>query len=180
MYFKPSSEFKSKIMKTITFILMFTPFFMGCSSSYLVTKNGGDDEMSYQEFNREIMSKNVTLKFTKGPESDGMNIRVDTNYARWHDFNLQETRSVPTGLLKAVGRQNRFLGGLEGFGIGLMSGAALGYLVGSLSGAHNKSLDEGGLPWQFSILFGGAVGGITGAIIGAVFGHKYEYRFVRK
>jgi len=99
---------------------MFTPFLMGCSSSYLVTKNGdGDDKMSYKEFNREIKSENVTVKFTKGLESEGSNIRVDTSYAKYYDFKLQETRSVQTGLLKTVIRQNSFLGGLEGFGAGL-------------------------------------------------------------
>lgn len=129
--------------------------------------------MSYQEFNREIKSENVIVKFTKGLESDGFNIRVDTNYAIWHDYKLQETRSVQTGLLKTVVRQNSFLGGLKGFGVGLLSGAALGYLAGSLG------IGVGGeLSWQATHpIFGGLVGGIAGAIIGAITGHKYKYRF---
>jgi hypothetical protein len=159
---------------------LFTLFLTGCSSSYLVTKNGdGDDKMSYKEFNREIKSKNVMLNFTKGLERDGFNIRVDTNFAKFYDFDLQETRSVKTGLLKTVVRQNHLLGGLKGFGIGILSGGALGLLVGSLSGS-NKSHDGAPPGWFLGSVLGGFVGGIAGAIIGAIDGHKYEYKFVRK
>jgi len=163
-------------MKNLIFIFLFviTQFLLGCSSSYLVTKNGdGGDEMSYKEFNREIKSENVTVNFKKGLESDGFNIRVDTDYARWHDFNLQETQSIQTGLLKTVVRQNNFLGGLEGFGLGLLSGAALFYLAGSLGIRGDGELD-----WHATMpIFGGLVGGIAGAIIGAITGHKYKYSF---
>jgi len=170
-------------MKNLIFIFLFvicslsTPFLIGCSSSYLVTKNGeGDDKMSYKEFNREIKNENVTLEFTKGPESYGWYMRVDTDYARWNDYDLQEARSVQTGLLKTAVRQNHFLGGLKGFGVGLLSGAALGYLAGSLG------IGVGGeLSWQATHpIFFGLVGGIAGAIIGAITGHKYEYKFIKK
>ena len=61
---------------------LFTLFLTGCASSYLVTKNGGDDEMSYKEFNREIKNENVTVKLYKRSESDGWNMRVDTDYCK--------------------------------------------------------------------------------------------------
>lgn len=137
--------------------------------------------MSYKEFNREIKNENVMVKYTKGPESFGWYMRVDTDYARWNDYDLQERRSVQTGLLKTVVRQNSFLGGLEGFGLGLLSGAALGYLAGSLFGSKNVNIDAGELPGVIvGPVLGAAVGLITGAIIGAITGHKYEYKFVRK
>jgi hypothetical protein len=168
-------------MKNSIFIFLFVicsliiQFLTGCSTSYIVTKNGeGNDKMSYKEFNREIKGEDVTLEFTKGPESEGSNIRVDTNYAKFYDFELQETRSVQTGLLKTVVRRNGM--GLEGFGIGLLSGAALFYLAGSLGIRGDGKLD-----WHATMpIFGGLVGGLIGAIIGATIGHKYEYKFVRK
>ena len=182
MYFKPNSKCKSKIMKTVTFILMFTSFLMGCSTSYIVTKNGeGDDEKSYKEFNREIKSENVVIEFTKGLETGGMNIHVDTNFAKWHDLKLKETQSVPTGLLKTVVRQNRFLGVLEGIGLGVLAGGALGLLLGfKIFGDDVYSGETGGVAAFVMLVSGGMVGGLVGAISGSINGHKYEYKFVRK
>jgi hypothetical protein len=175
-------------MKNSVFIFLlvvcslFTLFLTGCSTSYVVTKNGdNDDKMSYKEFNWEIKGENVTLKLTKGPESEGLNIRVDTNYAKWQDFKLQETRSIPTGLLKTVTRQNRFLGSLEGLGFGILSGAALGILAGlKYGGDEVYSGETGGTAAFVMSVIGGLVGGLVGAIFGSINGHKYEYKFIRK
>ena len=75
-------------------------------------------------------------------------------------------------------RKNRFLGGLEGFGLGLLSGGVLGWLSGFVIGgkdAYNSV--GGGLAAFFLVTAGAAVGGIAGAVIGAITGHKFKYRF---
>ena len=66
---------------------LLTLYLTGCATSYVVTKNGDrEDEKSYNQFNREIKSENVVIEFTKGPEKEGMNIHVDTNFAKWLDI----------------------------------------------------------------------------------------------
>jgi hypothetical protein len=172
---------KSIFFSLLVICSLITLFLTGCASSYLVTKNGdGDDKMNYKEFNREVKGENVTLEFTKGSESYGWYMRVDTDSARWNDYDLQERRCVQLGLLKTVIRKNRFLGGIKGFGLGLLSGAALGLLGASLFGGEWSSDHGGPPPWAVGPVLGALVGGIAGAIIGAITGHKYEYRFVRK
>ena len=166
-------------MKILLFILLIAMTLIGCTSSYLVSRLGGKDGMSYQEFNDRVKGKTVRIELLNGRKIEGMNLQASKDSLQWFSESTDSTFGVTVDEIKRVVRKDNWLGALEGFGAGLVAGGAYGFLSVTPENSNNGFFGS----WQsvrlIKTLVLGVLGAFTGGIIGMIVGYRYEYQFVR-
>lgn len=163
-------------MKGLVFVFVSATLLTGCMSSYVVSPLGGADSLSYQQFNDEVKANKVRIELTNGREMEGINLDIGNDSAHWVDPSSASTRGAVAGEIKTVVSKNHWLGGLNGFKYGFISGAVA---VGALGGISGSSETFGhDLKVVGAAIIGGTVTGLIGGIVGLLVGQKNEYDFV--
>jgi hypothetical protein len=149
----------------------------GCTSSYIVSPLGGENFLSYQEFNDKARGETNSIQLSNGQQTEGRSIHVSNDSVLWLDKRTGRIFGATVDEIKTVVRRNHWFGALEGFGFGLFTGGASGAL--SSIGKHSSFLGDSDL-WAYYALAYGVVGGVLGGIAGGVIGDTYNYQFVNK
>lgn len=162
-------------MKEMVFVFISALIFTGCTSSYIVSPLGGEDSISYQEFNGKVNGETNRIEFSNGQQMKVSNIKVISDSVLWLDERTGKTFGATVDEIKTVVRRNHWFGALKGFGFGLFTGGALGAL--SSIGKHSSFLGDSDL-WAYYALAYGVIGGVLGGVTGGIIGDTYNYRFV--
>jgi hypothetical protein len=123
-------------MKELLFVFMSTMLLSGCMSSYVVSPLGGADSLSYQRFNVDVEGNQVRIELTDGQQLEGINLAVSSDSAHWFNPSSESTHGMVAAEIKTVVRKNHWLGGLKGFGYGVIPGAVLGGYTSFEGGFH--------------------------------------------
>jgi hypothetical protein len=94
----------------------------------------------------------------------------------WYNTGTGSLERASTATIREIRFTNRSRGALEGLGLGLLGGAALGALALSQGQNTDGFFSEGDLAWIGAVL-GGATGGLVGVVLGALAEHREVYRF---
>ena len=136
---------------------------------------------TFDDVNKAGIGKKTYIALTSGRVFNGKSIRITHDSTSWLDFRTDDTQSISTSQIKSIIVKKSGRGALEGFGIGVLSGAVIGAVIGFLSGdddpqtvfmpytAEEKALGYG-------VVLGGA-GGLLGVPIGAAVGSKDKFVF---
>jgi hypothetical protein len=136
---------------TIISILLFS----GCGTSYFVTLNADNGDLSFDSFNRLIENVNVIIAFSDSTKLEANHFRIMNDSASWTDMNGNKITKMSISRIHSVTKaQNRGIGAITGLGSGLLIGGAIGTMIGSMTD------DVWGAP------LGAVVGGSSGALIG--------------
>lgn len=141
--------------------------FVGCSSSELVTPTGRDGNLSFEELNDRIRTKEVTISFRDDSRTHGEEFQVDHDSASWRESKGDGLFfKVPVSRIHTVSTgPNRLVGGLIGFGTGVLAGGIVGWQVAQGMKSSGESGDIGR-----GLLAGAAVGAGGGALVGTISG----------
>ena len=149
----------------------------GCSSNNLVTYGPGTGESTHS-FNVSAKDERATLEFSSatlefhdGRKVEAHEVKAAPDSTLFIDMTNGATRVVPTHDIVKIVSKDRFIGYLEGLGLGLLAGVVTGVLV-SVIARNNDAIVGAGL-----IVVGATAGGLIGGILGIIFGHTYEYTF---
>jgi hypothetical protein len=157
-------------MKYFFLVILFISV-TGCSSTYVVTSSSSTNEASVVEFNKfahgreaEIILIDKTIN-----HATEVNLTADTLYWIEKDYVLK--RGVIKSDVTKVIFKDHFIGFLEGWGLGIVSGGTAGLLSYWAFGKGNV--------WAFFGLtgIGIIVGAAAGIVTGIIIGHTYEYNF---
>jgi len=164
-------------MKELVFVFITAVLLAGCTSSYIVSPLGGENSISYQEFNGKTRGETNSIQLVNGQQTEGRNVQVSSDSVLWLDERTGKTFGATVDEVKTVVRRGHWFGALEGFGFGLFTGGASGALLSI--GKHSSFLGDSDL-WAYYALGLGVPGGVLGAIIGGIIGDKYNYQFVER
>lgn len=163
-------------MRPPSFLMLFVAVIVaGCSSSNFVTSS--DLTSPNPEINRRLEGKEIRITLLDNHETEGSDLRVGADSARWVDLKSHDTVAVPTDSLKTVVRTNRLLGGLEGLGLGIAIGLPVGFVAGLVAFGGGSQGDLSGLAGVVMMGGGAAAGALGGTIIGLSTGHDEVYAF---
>ena len=158
-------------------ILIFASALIGCTSSYNISSRPyGDGVISYSEFSENAKDESADILFSDGNRLLCKNIVCQSDSTSYINLTTNSRVAVPNDKIKKIIFTNRFLGILEGTGIGLLAGGGGGYLVGDNIGSNQSAESRGWGRLIFTVL-GGTVGLVSGIVAGASEGHTFEYEF---
>jgi hypothetical protein len=126
----------------------------------------------YFYFNKETGTTSANIILKKGRELKGDNVEILPDSTVRFMVNAYEYLSLKN--IKEISYNNRLLGSIIGFFIGIPAGFVVGELLFSATEDHNQnSYNQATYYHGYSIISGPIVGGIMGAFIG----YKYIYQF---
>jgi hypothetical protein len=146
----------------------------GCASTRLINPEKPSD-LAMMSFKQD---QKVRVTTSDGQWFLVSNLQVKPDSTRW--FDGRQFVSVATSDINEVTRIRRGKGALQGLGLGLLSGAAVGGFIGiaSYEPCDNCLIDFGP---GFSLMAGSALGVVAGApfgiLVGASVGSKSKYQF---
>jgi hypothetical protein len=163
-----------------------------CTSRRLI--NPADPESAgWQELNKNQGKAQVTLNDNRKISAIRLHVRADST--AWVNVMNDQSQTVATTEIKMIRFKKSGRGTLQGLGIGILTGAALGAIIGFAAGddppckpVSNDFLGIGqGLCDAFRMsaaekaaagaIIGGAAGALVGVTTGALVGSKDKYRF---
>ncbi|MBE0539153.1 MAG: hypothetical protein IH620_05525 [Ignavibacterium sp.] len=158
-------------MKTIFYGIIFSLLVTGCSATYVVTSNSTVNEPSVVDFNEFATGREADIFLIDETVSNAKGIQLTADSLYWKEGNSIVKRSVIKSNVRKVIFTNHFIGALEGWGFGLVSGGAAGLLSFWAFGQGDV--------WAFLGLttIGLIVGAVAGIITGSIIGQTYEYNF---
>ena len=146
-----------------------------CSGSSLVTSEGRDGELSYAMLNEQLLGNEVVLSFQSGLHMTGTGFHIDQDTASWIEVDTGHRLSVPVSTIDEVSvSPNALLGGVIGFGSGVVAGGLIG------AGAANLAVgseEDRNLITEIGMLAGAGAGAIIGTVIGIHRGPSRTYQF---
>lgn len=168
-------------MKTMFNIFIFCFLVTACSSSYVVNSNSPTYDSSIQEFNELAEGKEVEIILRDYIVNLATNVSLSADSLYW--FN-PETK-LKAGVVKSEVRKITFTddlhGGLEGAGLGFLSGAVVGgltiFTIAMISDGEPAPGEYAGAYYAAGIVAGAGLGLLTGFTVGMINGHTYEYEF---
>jgi len=166
-------------MKEMLLSLLSVILLTGCTSSYVVSPAGGIDSLSYKEFNGKVGAENIRIELTTGHGREGKSLALINDSLRWVDQYSDMAVVMWAGEITRIVEIDHWLGGLEGFGLGLFAGAVAGGVVGSGTYRENTSTPRS-VTTEFGAIAFGLIGGTISGIFGMLPGHTYEYQFVNR
>jgi len=156
--------------KGVHILLLLCITYCGCSTSYIVTPTQGGGDYSYHDFNSEFSEKDAVIELKDGREMSAKQIQVKYDSKSWTESPSGTPYTVAANDVNAITKKNRLIGGLDGFGLGILAGGIYFGAVFFLNPGHEFKNANDAIPTLplFPAL---------GAVIGAAIGHGYEYRF---
>ncbi len=157
---------------------------------------------SFAELNRQAQKKSATVRLYAEPyavvvrRADGgsrakvidyrevtvRSLQVTPDSTSWLNARTHQLETVSTAQIKEIRFVRRGRGALEGLGIGLLSGAALGAVLGYAACPCTSWFGEAygfsrGYGAGVGVRVGGFLGGFLGLLVGSLSGSKQVYRF---
>lgn len=135
----------------------------------------------FDDINKAGIGKKVGITLTNGCVFNGKSIQITHDSTSWLDSNTKNTQSIATSQIKSTVLKKSGRGALEGLGLGILSGAITGALIGFVSGDDDPQTVF--LPYtaeEKAVGYGvvlGAAGGLLGLPIGAAVGSKDKFLF---
>jgi len=131
-------------------------------------------DYNYQEMNKELVGEDVKIEMKDGNEISATDVKIVNDSLSWTDEDTEKKSKTSLELIDKIVMKNHSIGGLEGFGFGLVGGAGITVLTtkasyGKFALDPSSSYSEIFLSWGIA----GIIGGTTGLFIG----HKYKYEF---
>jgi hypothetical protein len=149
----------------------------GCSSSYSVRVAGKPDaEYSYLEMNQVLQGENVTIELKNEGELSAEDVTISNDSIAWVDRGTEAASRASIREIRTIVLKSHGTGALEGLGLGLAGGGALGALVGQISVGNGGEWGTGAGA-AMGLILGGGTGIVVGAITGAIVGHSDNYEF---
>ena len=154
---------------------------MGCSSVKYVGEN---ELISFEELNQKVAGKRAIIVFSAGHFLVVQDVKMDADSTSWMQPGLSTRQYSATSDIHQIELNRR--GGLRGFAIGFLAGAATGAMFGFGEGSDPSSCrlaDHNCSFFSFSasdkaIIYGSTIGlstGLIGLIIGRTNGSKIIY-----
>ncbi|MDO8549444.1 MAG: hypothetical protein Q7S39_04725 [Ignavibacteria bacterium] len=162
-------------MKTMFALIILCFLVTACSSSYVVTSTSSSDESSVLEFNEFAEGKEAEIILRDYVVNTATNVYLSADSLYWFNPETKLKTSVVKSEIREVMFTDMWLGGLEGAGIGFLSGGVPGLLFGATT-AGLVEVEEGGWIVAWSLI-GGVGGALIGFPIGLIIGHTNEYEF---
>jgi hypothetical protein len=158
-------------MKTMFALIILYFFVTACSSSDVISSDSSSNKSSIIKFNEFAKGKDAQIMIGDKVVSNATNVYLSADSLFWTDSESTLGSSVVKSDVKKVIFINNWVGGLEGWGLGLLSGGIAGLLTYWAVGKGNV--------WAFVGLtvIGVSVGALAGITTGLFIGHKYEYEF---
>ncbi|HCA78681.1 MAG TPA: hypothetical protein DEP53_03000 [Bacteroidetes bacterium] len=161
-------------MKPLFALMLLAIAHSGCSSSYFISSEQGE-LLSCSQFNTAVKDKKATIIFQDDSTVDAQEVWAVPDSISWLHSTNDARKAVAMHKIKKVVFKDRLLGVLEGAGIGLISGGAVGFFVSAgESGGRDGFLDFGP---ELPAGIGAGAGLLLGTIVGATLGHTYNYEF---
>ncbi len=173
------------------FIILLALTLNHCTSRRLINP-ADSSSASWQALNRNQGKAEVTLNNDQKILATQLQARSDS--ATWVDAVSGLPQTVATAEIKAIRFKKSGRGALQGLGIGLLTGATLGGIIGLASGgdppckpAPNNVLDfceafrlSAAEKAAAGAIYLGAAGALVGTTTGALIGSKDEYQLMPK
>ena len=169
-------------VRVLSGLLTFSIVHLGCSSSTIVSSST-NPEGSSTTFNVYAKDERAALVFgtarvvfQDGKQIDAQDVKAAPDSTSFLNVITGSSSVVPTHEIEKIVLTDRFIGFLEGAGLGLIGGAGTGLAVGAIiEGGGGNGWAKFGLT-----VIGGLAGLPIGGILGLVLGHSYEYKFVHE
>ena len=163
-------------MRTLTslYCLLIACAALGCPSSSLVTSTGQKGDLSVDQLNQKIRDEEITVSLYDGSKVIGKGFHIENDSASWIGVESSSLFKTPVSKIRTLSTSpNRFVGGLIGFGGGLVVGGLAGIAVGS----GLSSTAEHGTWGALGAAVGGGIGALVGTPIGVAAAPSKEYHF---
>ena len=121
-------------MKTISALIIFCFLITACSSSYVVSSSGEDT--SVDDFNKFAEGKEAEIILRDYIVPTATNVYLSADSLYWFNSYTKLKASVIKSEIKKVMITDMWRGGLEGAGIGLLSGGVAGLLFSATQHFH--------------------------------------------
>jgi len=157
---------KNLSMSILSFFLL-----TACSSTHFIN----NDETSFNEVNKKLEGRNVTLELITDEEISGYNVKVKS------DSTTVEDGKISTNTIKEITYNNHGMGALKGLGYGLIGGASFGFLMGYITHSSQNGMLVPDSPAESGLMVATAFGGIvaiTGLLVGAIHGDVEDFIFL--
>jgi hypothetical protein len=174
-----SDIFQKEIKVKRLFLIIFSVYLItSCTSSYIINSSSPSYETSVKEFNEFAADNDAEIILSDGKVFETGNVYLTLDSLLWIDQESKSKISVANSTLGKILIKNTSLGGLEGAGIGFLSGAVAGLVLALI--ITDTSGSKGDVE-AFNYLSFPAIGGVVGALIGwitgNILGHTYDYEF---
>ena len=166
--------------RTLPLLMLAMSFFSACT--HLRTFK------TYDDINTFSKDREGWIKLSTGGVIAGQDIQISSDSTLWREPDSNQRQSVATSQIREISIKNSGRGAWEGFGIGLLAGAATGAVIGFASGddsgADGQELLSLPLSWfqvnaeqkvTIGAILGGGIGGLVGLTIGASTGSKDKF-----
>jgi hypothetical protein len=168
-------------MKTISALIIFCFLVTACSSSYVVNSTSPAYDSSIQEFNELAEVEEAEIILADSTVINATDVYLSADSLHW--FNPET--ELKTGVVKSEVRKITFTddlrGGLEGAGLGFLSGAVVGVLtfftIAMILDGEPAKGEYAGSYYAVFAVSGAGLGLLTGFTVGMLNGHTYEYEF---
>ena len=165
-------------MKPLFAVIIISLSQIGCTSSYIVSSSTNEECLSTSEFNSSVLNQKTEIVFNDGSLLNVQLVWTESDSIFYVHPLTSKLHAVPIQEIKKITYLSHGRGALEGTGIGLVSGGAVGFLSAAIVTKSTNDPD----PYVFigMPILGGLLGLLTGPIVGVVSGHTYEYKFVHE
>jgi hypothetical protein len=168
---------RSPELKSVALFFALALCVCGCSSSYSVSMAGKPDaEYSYLEMNQVLQGENVTIELKNEGELSAEEVTISNDSMSWVDRGTEAASQASIREIRNIVLKSHGTGALEGLGLGVAGGGALGAFVGQIAVGNGGEWGSGAGA-AIGLILGGGTGIIVGVITGAIVGHSDSYEF---
>jgi hypothetical protein len=139
---------------------------------------------TYEDINTVSKDRKAQIILVNGRGYEGRDFHLAEDSTQWRDLNTNKAQSISTSEIREISIKNSGRGAWEGFGLGLLAGAATGAVIGFASGddpgANGHGFETlfahtaGEKALVYDVVTGGG-GGLLGVVIGSSTGSKDKF-----
>ncbi len=155
----------------------------GCSTTYTIgdrpAPSGSEPDLDYSQVNDCFRSTGeVTILTHNGRTYLARDLQVNRDTTSFIETSSAEpyVLHLANASITCLQKTDNGLGALEGFGIGILSGAGLGLGLTTAS-TLGRSDENSVFQRVVGFIGGGLIGGVLGLVTGAIVGHTDSYQF---
>lgn len=145
--------------------------------------SGRDNDVARFQVSSARSTSPATIRRSDGTSLRGTGLALGHDTLDWSDPRSGIAHEVPTSDIDRVTFRDHGKGGLEGLGLGLLAGAALGVFLGVAQADEQCVSPCATVTSEGKAFVGGVIGAGVGAVLGGalgyVAGHREAYTFSR-